>query len=232
MPRTIRVSRRRRLCGAGPCDCVRKLAGLQVLPLQPTMVPCRRLAALDGSGVDASAGHLSLPLVFRGDVIGTLNVANEGYGPFTSEETSRLAVLANALAAGIAATRLAVQAETRRHEHLRETQGRTDRSERLRAVGEVASGVAHDFNNLLTAILGSAELLSRAEEDPHRQEDTPDDSTGGPGRSGDGPSHPGVHPSAPRAPPRRGRLARGRTGGRGADSGALEERGPSPGCHD
>lgn len=157
------------LCGAGPCDCVRKLAGLQVLPLQPTMVPCQRLAALDGSGVGASAGHLSLPLVFRGDVIGTLNVANEGYGAFTSEETSRLAVLANALAAGIAATRLAVLAETKT-QHLRETQGRTDRSERLRAVGEVASGVAHDFNNLLTAILSSAELLSRAEEDPRRQE--------------------------------------------------------------
>jgi PAS domain S-box-containing protein len=158
------------LCEAGSCECVRKLAGLQVLPLQPTMVPCGRLAALDGSGVDASAGHLSLPLVFRGDVIGTLNVANEGYGAFTGEETSRLAILADALAAGIAATRLAMQAEART-QRLRDTQGRTDRTERLRAVGELASGVAHDFNNLLTAILGSAELLSRTEENPHRREE-------------------------------------------------------------
>jgi PAS domain S-box-containing protein len=158
------------LCGAGPCDCVRKLAGLQVLPLQPAMVPCRRLPALAGSGAGASAGHLSLPLVFRGDLIGTLNVANEGYGTFTSEETSRLAILGDTLAAGIAATRLAKQAETRTR-HLRETQGRTDRTERLRAVGELASGVAHDFNNLLTAILGSAELLSRTEGDTHRQEE-------------------------------------------------------------
>jgi PAS domain S-box-containing protein len=32
-------------------------------------------------------------------------------------------------------------------------------SERLRAIGEMASGVAHDFNNLLASILGQVELL-------------------------------------------------------------------------
>jgi PAS domain S-box-containing protein len=158
------------LCGAAPCDCARRLAGLQVLPLQPTVVSCGRLAALEGSGADVPASHLSLPLLFRGDVIGTLNVANERNGVFTAEEIARLAILADALAAGIAATRLALQAD-KTTRHLRHTQGRTDRTERLRAVGELASGVAHDFNNLLTAILGSAELLARTDADPHRQEE-------------------------------------------------------------
>src|SRR5215831_13007000 len=32
-------------------------------------------------------------------------------------------------------------------------------SERLRAIGEMASGVAHDFNNLLASIVGQTELL-------------------------------------------------------------------------
>ena len=32
-------------------------------------------------------------------------------------------------------------------------------AEKLRAVGEMASGVAHDFNNALAAILGNAQLL-------------------------------------------------------------------------
>lgn len=39
---------------------------------------------------------------------------------------------------------------------------------KLRAVGELASGVAHDFNNLLTAILGHNELLSLESEGDER----------------------------------------------------------------
>jgi PAS domain S-box-containing protein len=38
-------------------------------------------------------------------------------------------------------------------------------TEKLRALGELASGVAHDFNNLLGAILGRAQLLRRREFD-------------------------------------------------------------------
>ncbi|NQS90677.1 response regulator [Patescibacteria group bacterium] len=38
------------------------------------------------------------------------------------------------------------------------------RSEKLRALGEMAAGVAHDFNNLLAIILGNAQLLERGME--------------------------------------------------------------------
>jgi PAS domain S-box-containing protein len=38
--------------------------------------------------------------------------------------------------------------------------------ERLRALGEMASGVAHDFNNILGAILGRAQLLQRRDVSP------------------------------------------------------------------
>ena len=43
-------------------------------------------------------------------------------------------------------------------------------SEKLRAIGEMASGVAHDFNNLLASILGQVELLHPEELPPGTRE--------------------------------------------------------------
>jgi GAF domain-containing protein/CheY-like chemotaxis protein/anti-sigma regulatory factor (Ser/Thr protein kinase) len=44
------------------------------------------------------------------------------------------------------------------------------RTEKLRALGEMASGVAHDFNNVLAAIVGRAQLLLNEVRDPkHRR---------------------------------------------------------------
>ncbi len=43
-------------------------------------------------------------------------------------------------------------------------------SEKLRAIGEMASGVAHDFNNLLASILGQTELLHVDELPPPAQQ--------------------------------------------------------------
>ena len=42
-----------------------------------------------------------------------------------------------------------------------ESQQRIIRTERLRALGEMAGGVAHDFNNVLAVVVGRAQLLQR-----------------------------------------------------------------------
>ena len=47
---------------------------------------------------------------------------------------------------------------------LKRTEETLIRSEKLKALGEMAAGVAHDFNNLLAIILGNAQLLERGME--------------------------------------------------------------------
>lgn len=47
----------------------------------------------------------------------------------------------------------------------KEERGRAARADKLRALGQLASGVAHDFNNSLAAILGRAQLLRRQTKD-------------------------------------------------------------------
>jgi signal transduction histidine kinase len=48
---------------------------------------------------------------------------------------------------------------------LKSTQEQLIQSEKLRALGDLASGVAHDFNNILAVILGRTQLLLRRVED-------------------------------------------------------------------
>ncbi len=47
-----------------------------------------------------------------------------------------------------------------------ESQQRIIRTERLRALGEMAGGVAHDFNNVLAVVVGRAQLMQRQIESP------------------------------------------------------------------
>ncbi len=50
------------------------------------------------------------------------------------------------------------------------TQERLRQTEKLDALGQLASGIAHDFNNELAAVLGYAELISSRTEEPELRE--------------------------------------------------------------
>ena len=85
--------------------------------------------------------------------------------PFTEGDERLLASIADLAALALRSARL-YEERARAHAELAATQDQLVRTEKLRAMGEMASGVAHDFNNVLAAVLGRAQLLLKRVEDP------------------------------------------------------------------
>jgi PAS domain S-box-containing protein len=100
--------------------------------------------------------HAVVPLRVGEDVVGIVFVDNLlRQTPITDEDIEALLPFTEQAAVAIQNARLFAE--------LRQTQEALLRSEKMRAVGELASGVAHNVNNVLAAILGYAELIQEAE---------------------------------------------------------------------
>ena len=89
------------------------------------------------------------PLVIEDEVFGVLIVARRGVDAFDEDSREFLRQLSNhvALAAHQARLYEALQAA---YQDLRQTQQTVMQHERLRALGQIASGIAHDINNALS----------------------------------------------------------------------------------
>ena len=111
--------------------------------------------------------YAGIPLVAGDHVVGVLSLLFDARDPFTDEEKELARMLADQAAIAIRQAQLYAEADRRRQdaermaENLERSQSSLVKTERLRALGEMAAGVAHDFNNLLSVILGRAELLLR-----------------------------------------------------------------------
>jgi len=106
-------------------------------------------------GIDAWWGA---PIVVNGRLAGALIVGWPAMPDERAEDRWFLEQLA--LQLGLALHNAALYAELSASiASLRDAQTQIVRTQRLRALGEMASGVAHDFNNSLTTILGLAEWL-------------------------------------------------------------------------
>jgi len=84
--------------------------------------------------------------------------------PFTASDERVLANIGQLAALQLRSARL-FEERRRAYGELAAAQDQLVRTEKLRALGEMASGVAHDFNNVLAAILGRAQLLQRYVQD-------------------------------------------------------------------
>ncbi len=102
--------------------------------------------------------ELIVPIQGTQHMLGMIDIHSHQAGAFNQDDVYLVEVLARQTA--VALENIA------RYDQLRRTQDELLRSERLRALGELSSGVAHDFNNLLAGILGHTQLLLFDQTDP------------------------------------------------------------------
>jgi GAF domain-containing protein/CheY-like chemotaxis protein len=107
---------------------------------------------------------LGVPLTVGDQVFGVLALRG-GTRAFTGGDERLLTNIAHLAALALSSARL-FEERTRAYGELAAAQDQLVRTEKLRALGEMASGVAHDFNNLLASVLGRAQLLLRRVQEP------------------------------------------------------------------
>ncbi len=102
-----------------------------------------------------------VPIVLDGAVAAAIVAASARSHGFSSEQIRLLEAVSFHVGVALKNARLFDRLQVS-YRQLDEAQDGLVRSEKLRALGEMASGVAHDFNNVLGAILGRAQLLKLA----------------------------------------------------------------------
>ena len=100
---------------------------------------------------------LIVPMTAGDRVLGVLSLRSPDR-PFTDADERLIANIAQLAALMLRSARL-YEERSRAFGELASAQDQLVRTEKLRALGEMASGVAHDFNNVLASILGRAQLL-------------------------------------------------------------------------
>jgi signal transduction histidine kinase/CheY-like chemotaxis protein len=101
---------------------------------------------------------MATPLMVEGKTFGILLFARAKERGFSSPEGEFLRSLSEHVALAVHQIRLHEDLR-RAYEDLRQTQRAVMQQERLRALGQMASGVAHDINNALSPVVGYSELL-------------------------------------------------------------------------
>src|SRR5438477_9724313 len=103
-----------------------------------------------------------VPMMVEKNLIGILIAARLRANGFSIRECEFLPPLCEHVAVAAHQARLHTQLHSA-YDELRQTQQAVMQHERLRALGQMASGIAHDINNALSPVSGFAELLLRNE---------------------------------------------------------------------
>ncbi|RPJ04420.1 MAG: GAF domain-containing protein, partial [Deltaproteobacteria bacterium] len=101
----------------------------------------------------------AFPLKMREQVIGVLNVESHDLRGFDESDLKVLSSFASQMSISIENAHLFSDLRQTLLE-LKQAQNQIIQTEKIKALGEMASGVAHDFNNVLAVILGNIQILS------------------------------------------------------------------------
>src|SRR6266545_4741194 len=110
-----------------------------------------------------------VPIIGASRAIGTLDFASREPNAYGQTQVATLRELSHYLGTALHNARLAQEREETAAK-LARTQEHLNLVDKVRAVGQLASGVAHDFNNLLAGVLGNAQLLLYEIEDQGQRE--------------------------------------------------------------
>jgi signal transduction histidine kinase/ActR/RegA family two-component response regulator len=105
---------------------------------------------------------VAAPLLVESQVFGVLVVARRQKESFTSGDCEFLRQLSEHVALAVHQAQV-YSALEKAYEDLRRTQQTVMRDERLRALGQMASGIAHDINNAISPVALYTELLLESE---------------------------------------------------------------------
>lgn len=159
------------LAPAGSCDAsLAAFAGCR--SGQQVYIPDSRSvtdSALRRFADDGLRSVAAIPLMVDRSFFGLLIVARSLPNAFTSGECEFLRMLAEQVAVAGSQARLYSELQ-RAYTELRESQRAIMQQERLRALGQMASGIAHDINNTLTPIVTFSDIL--LEREPNLSERT------------------------------------------------------------
>jgi len=100
----------------------------------------------------------AFPLKVRNQLFGVLNIESDELNGFDEEDLKTLSSFASQMSISIENAQLFSDLK-RTLQELKQAQDQIIQVEKLRAMGEMASGVAHDFNNVLAVVLGNIQLL-------------------------------------------------------------------------
>ena len=109
-------------------------------------------------GSPEGKSEAAFPLTVRDEIIGVLDTESREIHGFDEEDLKALSSFASQVSIFIENAQLFSELKQTLSE-LKQAQDQIIQAEKLRAMGEMASGVAHDFNNVLAAILGNIQLL-------------------------------------------------------------------------